>query len=1295
MSKVHFKNFICLISLFSLFLNLFSPFILSQAFAEETTPVPTPLKQEISISPSPAVTEIPPPSPSISPSPSSTVGIDEILTPPSPTINPEQTSSLEESISEDPVLVSDPTPSMTQAIEAASAPEATPLPSVEPQVTPEITPEITPQINPTPKPAWVSNGDKSYETSENVALNNEYVYPENDKVRVRFNKLPESLGKLVIKEIKLTSEQMRQTGAITDIVYDITSNMENGTFEYDLTLPLPENIDKESLRVKAIESMNELEDAQTVNESTEKSENTVIIKGLNHFTVFVLISNPADTENGMLTVSKDAFIQQDSGGNGNNGASSILNIFSQSVSKNRRILVEFDLSSIPKGAIISGATLELKMTNAPGTSRQYNVYRINDSWEEHTVTWNNQPEKEVLSTAQTESGTTDNEVLSWNVLDDVNAFLSGIPNYGWMIQDNTEDSINTYLNQSSFASKENGAVSNNPRLTITFASINNTTNFNSPSSQTAVDINSGKNNGYEGASGNALSPGDNNFAVDMNSGISNNGDCYSNGADKHIFYDYNLNVPFGSTINGIEVRQDLKIDSLLDSPFSCIQLSWDGGNSWTPGKQINLSSKELTPYYFGNSSDVWERNWNYSDFSNSNFRVRVVNGDNNIYAANRDFSLDWVPVRVYYVVDEASPSASSVVVSPTTINRSLIGAENLHITIDFSEVMDTSIAPNIVFDPPLTDVLTNRQGSWIDGDTYKLTADIVDSGAVDIENVSLSISSAKDVVGNVMNIYNSLNALLIDLVDPQVNSSCLSVTGAGGNSGIFKKGDIPIAQWDNSSCNSNSDIVSVAFDISDFSSLATSVTASVVNNVWTASLPAALDSKNSPNNNIIVTVTDDGGNSNTVKSTNNYVIDSIIPSLTSVSISSNNVNNSDLAKVGDNVNINFTSNETIQPPTIDIEGHQITAVNISGNNWQASYTLQTEDIEGEVDFSIDFIDLAGNEGVKITATSNSSSVVFDKTNPSTPGAPSTQNPTNSTTQSWGWLASTDNLGIGGYVWRVLGWWEGSVINNSVNSLLPEGNWNFYVKALDTAGNQSSESSALVVVDMSAPSIASLLINSGNQYTNSRNVALSISAMDNLSGVKEMKIGNGGPYRDWEDYNTTRFWTLSDGDGTKNVYIKFKDEAGNYNSSYLVKSSIILDTIAPVVSAGPDKLANGIFTQNATAGDDISGISDYAWSKISGPGNIIFENSNEEDATITADTDGVYLLRLTVTDGAGNSSSSDMTLIWDQTSPTVTSVSSSITDGTYKEGEEINISVELSEIVNVSTVSGLPRLKINL
>ncbi|RJQ24984.1 fibronectin type III domain-containing protein, partial [Candidatus Parcubacteria bacterium] len=32
---------------------------------------------------------------------------------------------------------------------------------------------------------------------------------------------------------------------------------------------------------------------------------------------------------------------------------------------------------------------------------------------------------------------------------------------------------------------------------------------------------------------------------------------------------------------------------------------------------------------------------------------------------------------------------------------------------------------------------------------------------------------------------------------------------------------------------------------------------------------------------------------------------------------------------------------------------------------------------------------------------------------------------------------------------------------------------------------------------------------------------------------------------------------------------------------------------------------------------------------------------------------------------------------------------------YKEGEEINISVELSEIVNVSTVSGLPRLKINL
>lgn len=96
---------------------------------------------------------------------------------------------------------------------------------------------------------------------------------------------------------------------------------------------------------------------------------------------------------------------------------------------------------------------------------------------------------------------------------------------------------------------------------------------------------------------------------------------------------------------------------------------------------------------------------------------------------------------------------------------------------------------------------------------------------------------------------------------------------------------------------------------------------------------------------------------------------------------------------------------------------------------------------------------------------------------------------------------------------------------------------------------------------------------------------------------------------------------------------------------------------PLVNAGTDKLTNAQFTQDATASDSGSGIASYAWTKQSGPGAITFGTSNAEDTTISADADGAYVIRFTVTDTAGNSAYDEMNLVWDTTPPTVSSVSS--------------------------------------
>ena len=77
--------------------------------------------------------------------------------------------------------------------------------------------------------------------------------------------------------------------------------------------------------------------------------------------------------------------------------------------------------------------------------------------------------------------------------------------------------------------------------------------------------------------------------------------------------------------------------------------------------------------------------------------------------------------------------------------------------------------------------------------------------------------------------------------------------------------------------------------------------------------------------------------------------------------------------------------------------------------------------------------------------------------------------------------------------------------------------------------------------------------------------------------------------------------------------------------------IVIDTTAPVVSAGGDKIKNVVFTQTATATDANRMI--YQWSKETGPGNITFGAADAKSTSVAADADGVYTLRFAATDRA--------------------------------------------------------------
>ncbi|WP_162174246.1 rhamnogalacturonan lyase family protein [Flavobacterium daejeonense] len=121
-----------------------------------------------------------------------------------------------------------------------------------------------------------------------------------------------------------------------------------------------------------------------------------------------------------------------------------------------------------------------------------------------------------------------------------------------------------------------------------------------------------------------------------------------------------------------------------------------------------------------------------------------------------------------------------------------------------------------------------------------------------------------------------------------------------------------------------------------------------------------------------------GATVSTTTDAKTVTFDRTVPTLPTVAFTSNNANTK-MAKEGDVVTLNFSSSEAINTPTVTIAGHTVSATNISGNNYKATYTMMAADAEGVIPFTINFADLAGNAGVQVTTAS--STVTFKHTTP--------------------------------------------------------------------------------------------------------------------------------------------------------------------------------------------------------------------------------------------------------------------------------------------------------------------------
>ncbi len=140
---------------------------------------------------------------------------------------------------------------------------------------------------------WNISANEGYaQTKEKVKLGVKYVFPLEDKVTLTFKCLPKdkaSRGYLKIQKIKVSDLDLPEgVNPYGEWAYDITTEMQDGTFEYDITLPKPENQEAKVLYMEDVNSeVKNIED-EKINQEGDK----VKVENLNHFSVYFVTVAP-------------------------------------------------------------------------------------------------------------------------------------------------------------------------------------------------------------------------------------------------------------------------------------------------------------------------------------------------------------------------------------------------------------------------------------------------------------------------------------------------------------------------------------------------------------------------------------------------------------------------------------------------------------------------------------------------------------------------------------------------------------------------------------------------------------------------------------------------------------------------------------------------------------------------------------------------------------------------------------------------------------------------------------------
>lgn len=233
------------------------------------------------------------------------------------------------------------------------------------------------------------------------------------------------------------------------------------------------------------------------------------------------------------------------------------------------------------------------------------------------------------------------------------------------------------------------------------------------------------------------------------------------------------------------------------------------------------------------------------------------------------------------------------------------------------------------------------------------------------------------------------------------------------------------------------------------------------------------------------------------------------------------------------------------------------------------------------------------------------------------------------------------------------------------------------RSTDNLSNIEPENTLTISLDSSPPA-GTISINNNDAYTKTAAVTLTLFTSDG-SGADKMCESDTASCAAWEDYAGTKAWLLPQGDGTKTVYVWYRDKLGNTDTAPY-SASITLDTTAPLLTVST--LSDGSWTNNQLL--NISG------QATDGSG---LQLLTINDAVVAMNPDGSFSYPIILQEGsntisvnavdlAGNGAVDTRTIDLDRDAPNITIMTPSDNIKTRLSPVDVTGTVDENSTVNV-------------